>query len=178
MILETPRLILREVTPDDVDGFYKLDSDAEVHRYLGNQPVTSLQQCKDVIAFVMKQYVDNGIGRWAVVEKFSGDFIGWAGLKLVKEETNGHVNYYDYGYRLIRQYWGKGYASECSPFILQYGFTHLPADIIYGAAHVDNIASNRILRKNGFHFKNTFYYESDLCNWYALEKSLFGGNLP
>lgn len=171
IILETPRLVLREVLPTDDEGFFQLDSDPEVHRYLGNKPIQHIQQSRDVIAFVRQQYIDHGIGRWAVVEKTSGDFIGWAGLKYVHETTNGHTDYYDFGYRIIRTYWGKGYTSECSMPILQYGFKHLPTDVIYGAAHVDNQASNRILRKCSFQFENTFYYDTELCNWYALHRN-------
>src|ERR1044071_659176 len=95
---ETQRLILREITMEDVDGFFELDSDPEVHKYLGTQPVTSKQEIIDTIKFVRQQYVDNGIGRWAIIDKSTNRFIGWTGLKLVKDVINNHSNYYDLGY--------------------------------------------------------------------------------
>src|SRR5688572_5204127 len=100
---ETPRLILRELHPSDDAGMFELDSDPEVHRYLGGQTVESIDQCRAIIEMVRQQYIDNGIGRWAVIEKSSGSFIGWAGLKLVRTITNGHTDFYDLGYRLIRK---------------------------------------------------------------------------
>ncbi|MDV7390491.1 GNAT family N-acetyltransferase, partial [Arthrospira platensis SPKY1] len=78
---ETERLILREIMPSDIDGMFKLDSDPEVHKYLGNKPVTDRKQIINVINFIRKQYIDNGIGRWAIVDKKTNDFIGWTGLK-------------------------------------------------------------------------------------------------
>ena len=85
IFVETLRLTLRELLPQDVDGMFDLDADPEVHRYLGNQPLQEKHQAEKVIEFVRRQYVDNGIGRWAMVDKASGDFVGWTGLKLVKD---------------------------------------------------------------------------------------------
>lgn len=53
---------------------------------------------------VRQQYVDNGIGRWAVVEKESGLFIGWAGLKI-ETNVNDHASFYDLGYRFLPEFW-------------------------------------------------------------------------
>lgn len=87
---ETERLILREILPSDIDGMFELDSDPEVHKYLGNKPVTTREQISDAINFIRQQYIDNGIGRWAIIDKKTNDFIGWTGLKFVTELTNNH----------------------------------------------------------------------------------------
>ena len=117
---ETERLILREILPTDVEGMYQLDADPDVHKYLGNKPVTSREQTLEVINFIRQQYIDNGIGRWAIINKKSNEFLGWTGLKLVTDETNHHKNYYDLGYRLIKKYWGKGIATESACASLDY----------------------------------------------------------
>ncbi|MES2763441.1 MAG: GNAT family N-acetyltransferase [Bacteroidota bacterium] len=168
---ETQRLILREIVPEDAEGFFELDSDPEVHKYLGNKPVKDIQQVKDVIQFVRQQYIDNGIARWAVVYKATNTFMGWAGLKLVKEKTNDHINYHDVGYRLIKKYWGQGIAYESAMASLAYGFDVMKLEKIYAAAHVDNIASNRVLTKAGLQFIETFDYAGDTCNWYQIDKT-------
>jgi len=80
---ETERLLLREMFPSDVDGMYELDSDPDVHRYLGNKPVIDKDQIIDVINLIRQQYIDNGIGRWAIIDKKNNEFIGWTGLKFV-----------------------------------------------------------------------------------------------
>ena len=63
IFVETDRLILRELLPQDELGMFELDSDPEVHRFLGNQPVKDMERIREVITFVRQQYVDNGIGR-------------------------------------------------------------------------------------------------------------------
>lgn len=66
---ETERLVLREITLTDIEGMFKLDSDSEVHKYLGNNHVKEKEQIIDVINFIRQQYIDNRIGRWAIIEK-------------------------------------------------------------------------------------------------------------
>jgi RimJ/RimL family protein N-acetyltransferase len=168
-IIETERLILRELLPTDVDGMFQLDSDPHVHTYLGNKPISSKQQAEDVIHFVRQQYIDNGIGRWAIVEKTTNTFIGWTGLKLVKEMTNKHINYYDLGYRLIRDYWGKGFATESASASLAYGFDTLKLNEVFAAADIENKGSNKVLKKLGFTQLEPFLYDNTTPhNWYKI----------
>ena len=167
--LQTERFILRDLIETDVDGFYELDSDPEVHRYLGNEPVTDKQKLLDVIKYVHQQYIDNGIGRWAIIDKATNEFIGWTGLKLVKENINNQTNYYDLGYRLIRKYWGKGIATETAKASIDYGFNVLKLKEIIATIHCDNVASNNVAKKLGFDFVETFDFDGDLHNWYKLE---------
>ncbi|MCF6295872.1 MAG: GNAT family N-acetyltransferase [Flavobacteriaceae bacterium] len=171
--IETERLILREILPSDAKGMFELDSNPIVHKYLGNKPVKIKQQAVDVIQFIRKQYKERGIGRWATIEKSSGGFVGWSGLKLnldKKEELNGRRNFYDIGYRFIPRFWGKGYATESSLAVLDYGFNDLNIKTIFGAAEIDNIASNKILQKIGLQFINEFRFEDGIANWYELKK--------
>jgi ribosomal-protein-alanine N-acetyltransferase len=80
--IETQRLLIREIRDEDVNGIFELDTDPEVHKYLGNKPITSMEQAATLIKFIQQQYRENGIGRWAVIEKETNNFIGWTGLKL------------------------------------------------------------------------------------------------
>ena len=61
---------------------YELDSDAEVHRYLGNNPVASLEQSMEIIKDIQVQYDRNNLGRSAIIEKATGAFVVLAGLNL------------------------------------------------------------------------------------------------
>ncbi len=171
--LETERLILRDLLPEDDIGMFRLDSDPRVHTYLGNHPLQHIEQAQGVIAMVRQQYLDFGIGRWAVIEKASGDFIGWSGLKWIDTEIYGRNHFYDVGYRLIPQYWGKGYATESCRAALAYGFSELPMQEVIGIAHVDNHASRRALEKSGFTQSHAFYFErwAVHCHWFSLLKS-------
>ena len=162
---ETPRLLLRELLPTDEAGMFELDSDPEVHRYLGNRPVQTRKQSQETIAFVRQQYVDNGIGRWAVELKETGEFLGWAGLKLMREPLNGHVDFYDVGYRLIRRYWGQGFATEAARASVAYGFNVLQQPILYATADMENLASRAVLQKAGLRHVGVFEHEGIPCAW-------------
>lgn len=164
------RLILREILQSDIEGMFVLDSDPEVHKYLGNKPVEKIEQISDVIDFIRQQYIDHGIGRWAIIDKKSNDFIGWAGLKFVIELTNKHRNYYDLGYRLVRKYWGQGIATESAIASLEYAFEHLNVNEVYSIADSKNDGSNKILRKVGLKFIEKFDLEGTEHNWYKITK--------
>lgn len=168
---ETNRTILREITIKDLDDFFELDSDPEVHRYLGTQPIKSKDQIVDMINYIRQQYVDNGVGRWAVVDKSTNRFIGWTGLKLVKDQINNQTNYYDLGYRLIRRYWGHGYATETALASLSYGFDKLNLNEIIATVNCENVASNHVVSKIGFTLYETFYLHELKHNWYKINKN-------
>lgn len=171
VFIETERLIIREILPTDVDGMFELDSDPEVHRYLGNKPITDKDQILNVINFIRQQYIDNEIGRWAIVDKKTKEFIGWAGLKFVTDLTNNHKNYYDLGYRLIKKYWGQGIATEVAFISLEYAFNNLNINEVYAMADSKNGGSNNILKKVGLLFIETFDLDGIEHNWYKIERS-------
>ena len=158
--IETDRLLLRDLGDEDVHGLFAMDSDAEVHTYLGNSPIATLAEAQHYIDFIKQQYKDYGIGRWAVVEKESGNFIGWSGFRYVTDTINAKKNY-----------WGKGYASETAIASLNYGFKELNFEEIVGIADVAHMASNTILQKVGLLKRNEFYYDGTLHNFYSLLKT-------
>jgi len=170
--LETERLILREIIPDDVEDFFAMDSNPEVVKYVGIKPLTDINQSLKMIESIRNQYQENKIGRWAVIRKEDGKLIGWSGLKLIKE-INNHQNIHDLGYRFTPEYWGKGYATETSVAVLNYAFNEMKLNQVFAYADVENDASNHILRKLGFEEKGTFIDEGDNCFWYELKKENF-----
>ena len=167
---ETERLILRELLPIDRNSLFAIDSDPEVHIYLGNNPVENIEKIDDNIKFIRKQYVDNGIGRWAVIEKSTNNFIGWAGLKLIRELTNNHIDYYELGYRLNKSYWGKGFATESAKASLQYGFNTLNLNKIYAIADSKNVASRNVIEKIGLKYIETFTNNDTDHDWFEIHK--------
>ena len=169
-LIETERLIMRDILPTDDEGMYLLDSDPEVHKYLGGKPVQSIDQCREVIEFVRRQYETNGIGRWAVVEKATGNFVGWSGLKYITEPINGRNKYLDLGYRFIKQYWGRGYAKETAAAAAAYAWNVLQAPELCGIAHVHNIASQKVLQSVGLTFVCNFDYDSEPHKWYEMKR--------
>jgi RimJ/RimL family protein N-acetyltransferase len=172
LFLETKRLILREILETDIHGMFELDSNKLVHKYLGNKPVKTIQESEKIIQTIKQQYKERGIGRWAAIEKSSGDFIGWSGLRLNNEhKMNGFTEYYDIGYRLIPKYWGKGYATESSQVALDYAFNILKIKTVYGITEKGNQASHNVLLKIGLQYVEDFYSEEWKLNlrWYKTE---------
>lgn len=164
--IETERLIIRPLTPTDDQAMFAMDNDPEVHRYLGNNPIQSIEAEREVIAFVMRQYEERGIGRWAVEEKATGHFVGWVGFKLMKETVNKHTDFIDFGYRFARQHWNNGYATESGRASLAYGLNTLGYKDIYAMTDIDNGASRRVLEKLGFRLLEIFSYDAE-PNWRA-----------
>lgn len=170
--IETDRLILRELRMTDLNGMFELDSDPEVHKYLGNKPVKQIEESQKILESVIIQYKERGIGRWAAIEKNSGNFIGWSGLRLNTEyNMNGFTKYYDVGYRFIKRYWGKGYATESGKASINYAFNNLKLPELYATTERGNQASHNALLKIGLKYVEDFYFEQEKLNlrWYKIE---------
>jgi ribosomal-protein-alanine N-acetyltransferase len=173
LILETDRLILREMLLSDAEALFEMDSNPNVHKYLWNKPLTSIDEVYQYIEMVRNQYLENNIGRFVVVLKETNELIGWAGLKYNIEMVNNKVHFYDIGYRLNEKFWGKGYASEASFAWQDYGFNVMKIKVMEAAAHADNMASNRILQKIGLKMTEQYLEEGVFWNWYELKNPNF-----
>ncbi len=168
---ETERLILREVEFTDNVDLFEMDSDPEVHLYIENKPVKSMEEINQIIQMLKKQYLENGISRWAVVEKSTNECIGWSGLKYFRELLNHHKDFYELGYRFKRKHWGKGFATESSIAVIDYGFQNLKTDSIFAITDVKNTNSQKVLNKLGFEIQEAFDYEGDMTNWFELKRT-------
>lgn len=164
--IETERLLLRELILSDVEGMFELDSNPKVHLFLGNKPVKEIEESLDQIKNIQKQYETYGIGRWAVILKETNEFIGWSGIKFIKDKINNHQNFYEIGYRFIEKHWGKGYATEAGKAFIEYAFAEMKVDAVYAYADAGNENSRRILEKLGLHYVNSFEYQEELEVWY------------
>ncbi len=172
--IETERLLLRELRATDVDGMFELDSNPNVHRYLGNKTVKTKAETIKILENVKQQYIKRGIGRFAVIEKASGDFVGWSGIKLNTEQSmNGFTNYYDVGYRFIERFWGKGYATESGKAAVDYAFNVMNLPELYATTEIENQASHNALLKIGLEYITDFYCKKEELNlrWYKINNT-------
>ncbi|MDN3674258.1 GNAT family N-acetyltransferase [Flavobacterium branchiarum] len=167
--IETERLLLREFLSSDVEGMFQLDSNPNVHKYVGKKPVTHIDESHAYIEFVQQQYKDIGIGRWAVVLKETNTFIGWSGIKFITTTINNHQNFYEIGYRFIEEHWGKGYATEAGKAFINYAFNEMKVEAIYAYADAENSSSRNILEKLGLKYINAFMLDEEEEVWYELK---------
>jgi [ribosomal protein S5]-alanine N-acetyltransferase len=165
--LETERVILREITMDDLSDVMALQNHTEVQTYLGEQ----FPQNESFIAHIIKaiwqrEYRTIGYGRWAAIEKDTNKFMGWAGLKYLKE-----FDLVDIGYRFFPEYWGKGYATECSLALRDAAFERFELKKLWGMAWSENTASIRVFQKIGMEFvKSDFYDKANPdVSWYSMD---------
>jgi [ribosomal protein S5]-alanine N-acetyltransferase len=142
-ILETPRLILREFAPNDVDALVKVICDPETMKYY---PV-SFDRAATVewIERNRRRYQADGFGLWAMVLKGTSELVGDCGL--TRQDLNG-VDEIEIGYHVRRDLWGKGLASEAARACRDYGFANLPVNRLISLIRPENLPSRRVAEKN------------------------------
>ena len=165
IILETDRLVLRELNSSDAKDFYRLNLNPNVIKYTGNSAFKSVEEAR----IFLKNYPDynlNGYGRWAVITKEKNEFIGWCGLKLgeIANET-------DIGFRFFEEVWNQGYATESAKACLNYGFEKLKLKRIIGRAMKENMGSIRVLEKIGLEYKQDTEFDGKSAVIYQIEKN-------
>ena len=156
--LETERLILRRFTPDDVDNLVQLDGDEDVMLYLTGGRVTPREEVETDVLPAFLGYYERGdrYGFWAVVEKSSGDFLGWFHFRPGQGQPDDEP---ELGYRLRKDAWGKGYATEGSVALIAKGFSEVDVSRVVASTMVVNIASRRVMEKAGMRLTRTFHQD-------------------
>jgi RimJ/RimL family protein N-acetyltransferase len=147
VLLETERLLLRRLTPDDLENLVELDSDPEVMRHLNGGEPTPREVMRQELLPAFLRYDDRlpGFGMFAAIERSSEDFLGWFGLRPVQ----GDARRVSLGYRLRRAAWGRGYATEGARALIRLGFTELGVHRVIATTYQDNVASQRVMEKAG-----------------------------
>ena len=147
IIFQTPRLILRQITIEDAPLILGLNRDPEIVKYVHEPTLKTVEQAEKIIVDIILPQYKNNLGRWAIITKDNDEFIGWCGLKYRPE-----LDEIDLGYRLMQKAWGKGFATEAAEETLEYGFNTLNLNLITGRAHVENLASIKVLEKIGMDY--------------------------
>ena len=144
-IFETERLIVRQYDfKTDAENFFLLNSDEDVMKYI--RATKSKEECDTFLKQIIEAYKINPLlGRWAAEEKSNGTFVG--SFAIIPIEGTQDIQL---GYALLKENWGKGFASELTKAGLVYYFKNSNADHIYAIAEQANTASHKVLLKNAF----------------------------
>ena len=144
MYLETERLVINNLSLNDLQFLTDLDSDPVVRKFIDGK-VKTFDETRQYISENIDSYLQLGFGRYAVRSKEDLNPIGICGFLM---ENYG----VDFGYRFSQSAWGRGIAKEAANSVIKYGCDQLKLKKIIGIVLPDNIASEKILISSGFTF--------------------------
>ncbi len=155
--LESKRLLIREMTNNDLDVIYDFNSCAESLKYVAREPFTNKKTAQDKLSFFLKTTKNKSSFWWVFTLKETGKDIGYGGLFNFCTSTNKA----EVGYGIIKKYWNKGYMSEALHEIIHFGIHTAKLHKIAAVILDGNIPSIKLLEKNGFkkegHLKDHSY---------------------
>ena len=166
MVIQTPRLLLREYTWEDLDALYEILSDAETMQHYPKP--YDLEGAKRWIAWSLDNYQKYGFGLWAVILKETGEFLGDCGLTI--QNIDGAL-LPEIGYHLHKRHWRKGYGSEAAKAVRDWAFENTDYDCLYSYMKYTNVGSYRVAMANGMEKIKEFPDDQDgLLYAYAITR--------
>jgi len=166
LLIETERLIIRPFTMADLEATYAMNLDPEISKYTGDGGVVSKAEIERRIAEnILGDYEKYGFGRLAVELKGEAKFIGFTGLKYLDD-----LNEVDLGFRFLKEYWGKGIATESGRACVELGFNTLDLERIMALVLPANSGSIRVLEKLNFAFEKEIVEEGQSVKVYGVTK--------
>ncbi|MFI2612345.1 GNAT family N-acetyltransferase [Kitasatospora sp. NPDC018619] len=156
VFLTTERLLLRRFTTADADRLVELDGDPEVMRFLtGGKPSAREWVERTLLPTYLEHYRRYGdLGWWAAEERAGGAFLGWFEFRPTREGERAEV---ELGYRLRRDAWGRGYATEGARALVRRGFAELGVERVVAYTMAVNAGSRRVMEKSGLSYVRTFH---------------------
>jgi len=156
-ILETERLLLRVVRPDDATDIFRIMSDPRVMRYFGVLPMSTQAEAVQRINAIQTAFQEQAGIRWAITHRERGHFMGTCGYwRLIKPHFRAEI-----GYELAAEWWRQGVMPEAIGAVLAFGFTTMGLHSVEAQIHPANAGSRRVLEKVGFvqegYFHENFY---------------------
>ena len=153
IVIETDRLILRHWLESDLEPFICMNKDSEVMHYYTH--ILEPEQTEQFYKKILEEFSEYGYGLYAVEEKCSDNFIGYIGFHRAKFEID-FCPCVEIGWRLDKEYWGKGYATEGAKACLKHGFMNLGLNKVYSFTTVVNMASQKVMQKIGMKLERYF----------------------
>ena len=166
MMLETKRLILREMDQNDYDALYAVLADSDI---MDHYPYTFDEaRVKNWIKRSKERYEVFGFGLWAVVLKETGEMIGDCGITM--QNINGTIKP-EIGYHIAKAHQRKGYAKEVARACRDWAFENTPFRILYSYMKATNVASAATAMANGMVKVDEFMdEENETTTVYAITR--------
>ncbi len=154
VLAETARLVLRRPLEPDIEPLMTMDADPEVMRYIGSGAVVPPDRDRALrsLARWRRQWDEQGFGMCSVIVRETGEYAGWVTL-AVPAFLPEVLPAVEIGWRLRREHWGYGYATEAAAELLPFGLGDAGLDRVVSIRHVDNARSERVMSKLGLRFE-------------------------
>ncbi len=150
VILETERLFLRRLAPQDMNSLFSLYSDPEIRRYFPEGTLT-YEETKEELDWFLNGHPEHPeLGLWATIHKETGQFLGRCGLLPWTIDQQFEV---EVAYLLDKNFWGQGLATEAAKGIVRYGFETLGLSRLVCLIDRENIASQKVAERIGMIFE-------------------------
>lgn len=159
-IIQTPRLVLRELTDDDHAALFEMYQDPRMNRFIGGPPPPREEYWRRVRETWPAYYARHGFGLWATVRREDGRLMGRCGLLSQEVEGERHV---EVAYALAPEFWGRGYATEAALASRDHAFRTLEVPHVISLILADNTPSIRVAGRNGM----TFWKTADFRGWHV-----------
>lgn len=167
--LKTKRLSIQQLTENDFEAFHAINSNPEVMKFIKNGKPKTEKENQDEFKKIRENYKKcHELGYWGIVESISKKIIGIASLKAGKHSKNLEL-----GYKFNSNSWGKGFATEATIALLNYGFFKLNQEELAALTYIDNKKSIHVLEKVGMLFKTHVIHNDKKCNFYTIAKKDF-----
>ena len=168
-ILTTARLRLEPFADTHLAGLQRMNGDAEVMRYLGGRAETA-DETQAAINRVKARWAEWGYSWWSFFEHDGGEL---AGAGCIQHLGGERSNPLEIGWRLRRDRWSRGLASEAAERMATFAFDELAAPCLVATCHVDNAGSERVMQRLGMRFiriepwhgAQAKRYEIDRADW-------------
>jgi len=162
-MIETERLKMRKLTPDDLAWLIDMRSDPDVYRYLGGWEKQNPDAVTKRFQVYQEYYRTHGFAQCLMELKSTGEPIGCSGLQPLEDTGDIEV-----GYNLSKKYWRQGYGEECARGWIKYGFETLGLEKIVAVADPANTGSWRIMEKCGMTYVATEQHYGFSCVLYSI----------
>lgn len=165
--LSTERLRLVPYADEHLDALSELNADPEVMRYITGKPQTRAET-QAIIERVKMRWETWGYSWWTIFERQSSEIVGAGCIQnLRREGTEPDLTCpLEIGWRIRRDKWGRGFATEAAHAMAEFAFTRLSADGLLAVCHSENGASIGVMVKLGMHFRG-------LEDWYSQKVTTF-----
>jgi RimJ/RimL family protein N-acetyltransferase len=170
-MLETKRLILDTWETSDWIALRPIATDVEVMRYITGGVPWSDERIQVFVDAQQQLHSECGVCRWKLIEKSTGDFIGFCGVGSWRDVPEPEI-----GWWLARNWWGRGLATEAARLALRDAFERARLERIISIAMPANMASRRIMTKLGLQFECDFERDGVPLVRYAIHRDQYTAN--